>query len=166
MRPAHVLDGRLARDRIESDPEAYGLLPRHAVVGLVVVPGRLDGRARLLDEDVLVEEPGMGGPHQGGRDGAGRALEHEPAELVEPVPVAVVLEEGRAPVVRTDGPLEGARIGHDRGHSRPERLHPLAKRAPEHDDSARLELFDDRGGNGGREAGARTTGRREPLVAG
>ena len=100
----------------------------------------------------------MGGPHQGGRDGAGRALEHEATELVDPVPVAVVLEEGRASVVRADGPLEGARIGHDRGHSRPERLHPFAELAAEHDDSTRLELLDCAGGNPPGESGSALRG--------
>ena len=145
VRPAHVLDGGLAGDRVEGDPEAHGLLPRHAVVGLVVVPGGRHRRARLLDEDVLVKEAGMGGAHQGGRDRAGRALEHEPPEPLDPAPVAVVLEERGAPVRGADGAFEGARVGHHRRHPAPEGLDPFAERAAEHHRSARLELGDDRG---------------------
>ena len=145
VRAAHVFDGGLARDRVEGDPEAHGLLPRHAVVGLVVVPRGLHRRARLLDEDVLVKEARMGGPHQAGRDRAGRALEHEPPELFDPAPVAVVLEERGASVGGADGAFEGARVGHHRRDPGPEGLHPIAERAAEHHRPARLELGDDPG---------------------
>ena len=163
VRAAHVLHGGRARDRVEGDPEAHGLVPRHAVVGLVVVPRGLHRRARLLDKDVLVEETGMGGAHEGGRGFAGRAFEHEPPELLDPIPVAVVLEERRAPVGGAHGALEGARVGHHRRHPGPEGLHPPAKRAAKHHGPARLELGDD----GFRHpAGDRVLLRRESAMTG
>ena len=163
VRPAHVFDGGLTRDRVEGDPEAHGLVPCHAVVGLVVVPGSLHRRARFLDEDVLVKEAGMGGPHQGRRDRARRALEHEPPELLDPVPVAVVLKERRAPVGGADGALEGARVGHHRRHPGPEGLHPIVECTAEHRRPARPELVDDTGRD---PSGTRFSARRGPVVTG
>ena len=90
-------------NRVDRDPGA-GPAAVDVVVGLVLVPGRALPGATLLDEDVVVVEPDMGGVHQGcghlGRAGVSRKA----LDLGDLGPAAEVLGEPSG-IVRRAGDL-------------------------------------------------------------
>src|SRR5262249_27274859 len=111
VRARDELHGRLAVDGIDRHPHRAVLGALDVVVRLVLVPGRGLACTRLLDEQVVVEEPDLPRAHQLARDRGRWRRAHELLELRDPRPVAEVLEEA-AWIVWTAGderPL--ARLG-------------------------------------------------------
>ena len=75
MRAGDELDGAVAAvDRIERDPYRRDLPALYRPVGLVLVPRRRMRRARLLHEELVVEEIGRRRAHQLRGDGRGRGV--------------------------------------------------------------------------------------------
>jgi hypothetical protein len=99
VRAGDEFDSRRAVYRVDGQPHRAVLYALDVVVRLVLVPwGRLAG-ARLLDQQVVVEESNLPGAHQLAGDRSGRGAAHELLVLRDPLPVAEVLEES-AGVVR------------------------------------------------------------------
>ena len=135
-----IFDHAVARHRIERDPQAAVHPALDAVVGHVVMPGCDDRRTRLLDQDVLVEQARRLRSHQPGGGFSGWRLLHESVVFRNLVPVAEVLEEGRAAVVRLDAALAPARRGHIGFHAAAQVVDPVGEGTPEQQDAVPLEL--------------------------
>ncbi len=92
MRAGHQAERRLL-DRIDRDPETDRLAALDEIIGAVLMPGRRLGRARFLDQHMVVEELRRGRPHRGGGGlGDRRVLDHS-AEFGNALPIAVIVEE-------------------------------------------------------------------------
>ena len=94
VRAGDELDGAVAAvDRIERDPDRGDLPALHRPVGLVLVPRRRMRRARLLHEELVVEEIGRAGAHQPRGDCRGRGVQGGGTELRIAPPHVHVAEE-------------------------------------------------------------------------
>ena len=80
---ADVLDGDVLGDGIQRKPERADLLAADRPVGLVLMPRRSLAGARLLHQELVVEEIHPARAHDPSRDLGGRRLESEAAELRE-----------------------------------------------------------------------------------
>ena len=83
----------LARDRVERQPEGHHRPAAHGPVGLVVVPARRLRRARLLHEELVVEEVEAFGAQEPRRQLPERPLAAEGAEALILLPDALVTVE-------------------------------------------------------------------------
>ncbi len=116
MRPDDELQRRLPVDGVDREPHRDVEPSVDVVVRKILVPWGALGRAWFLDEDVVVVQAHRVAAHQLGSDLGGRCFEHEPAQRLDSLPVAEVLDE--RPVVGGARPLgvrrEIGQIGVDR----------------------------------------------------
>ena len=89
----HELERALTRHGVEWDPKRHGVEPVDVVVGLILVPGRPDRRARLLHEQVVVVQADHARAHQPCGDLAETRAADDLPVVRDAGPVAEVLEE-------------------------------------------------------------------------
>ena len=105
-----VCDAGLLGHRVERQPDRADLPPGHRPVGLVLVPGRAFGRARLLHQKLVVEEVDLARPHDAPGDLRRWRFHHETPERRMALPQVEIAEEAPCPLCVFLG--MGARMRH------------------------------------------------------
>mmetsp|Transcript_26961 Transcript_26961/g.60303 ORF Transcript_26961/g.60303 Transcript_26961/m.60303 type:complete len:205 (+) Transcript_26961:485-1099(+) len=144
MRPFHVGQPLGARHHVECDPYTAHHVALDVPVGRVVVPRRGGHRARLLDEELVVEHVRGARAHGPRRQGADLGAEHPLLKHAVPVPQELVVVEAAARALRR-GVLVAERAGRAQvllGGVAHRFYPPGARDLPEHDGAVVVELPD------------------------
>mmetsp|Transcript_45610 Transcript_45610/g.151202 ORF Transcript_45610/g.151202 Transcript_45610/m.151202 type:complete len:314 (+) Transcript_45610:228-1169(+) len=166
VRAFDIREASLPRHLVEGEPDRADLLPAQMPVGRVVVPrGRRRG-ARLLDEELVVEDVRRPRTHCPCGDGARARAEHKVCKDGVAVPEELVVVEASSGA-GGGGVLvaERAWLGEVRLGAFAHRLHPRRKRAAQDDGAVLIEARNvgvgEHGGVGAGQRGGRGAGRRQ-----